>query len=470
MAREADVVRSLVEMAGTLVDDFDVIDLLTGLADRCVSLLGVSAAGVMLASPAGRLGLAASSSEAMRLLELFELQAEEGPCLDAFRTGERVGPEGLEAGAGHWPSFSAAAVDAGFWSACALPLRLRDVTLGALNLLSVDPAAVTEPDIIVARAFADLAALSIVQHRVSIEAQHLNEQLTDALTSRVVIEQAKGVIAERAGTGLAEAFSRLRAYARNHNLRLTDVAQAAIDGTLDPLAWAPPPRPGSPRPGSPRARRARPGWARPGRARPAASEPGLAGIILRVGEEMQEYRYSVRQAALAAGWSPRHRDVSGGWLTRLVTAGCILLAAGCASSSPPSGPPPAAQSPALAARYLAIARPANHQLDHEFDDLKDHEKSDLAAARADLRAAAATERRFDRQLIAITFPPPTEPIVRLLYRVNQARAALTSTAAVATSLRQLRGYQRRLDAANAPVEDAVRVIRDQLGLPPPDTS
>ena len=252
MAREADVVRSLVEMAGTLVDDFDVIDLLTGLADRCVSLLGVSAAGVMLASPAGRLGLAASSSEAMRLLELFELQAEEGPCLDAFRTGERVGPEGLEAGAGHWPSFAAAAVDAGFWSACALPLRLRDVTLGALNLLSVDPAAVNEPDIIVARAFADLAALSIVQHRVSVEAQRLNEQLTDALTSRVVIEQAKGVIAERAGTGLAEAFSRLRGYARNHNLRLTDVAQAAIDGTLDPLAWAPPPRPRSPRPGSPR--------------------------------------------------------------------------------------------------------------------------------------------------------------------------------------------------------------------------
>ncbi len=157
-------------------------------------------------------------------------------------------------------------------------------------------------------------------------------------------------------------------------------------------------------------------------------------------------------------------------VTSLVTAGCILLAAGCASSSPPSGPPPAAQSPALAARYLAIARPANHQLDHEFDDLKDNENSDLAAAQADLRAAAATERRFDRQLIAITFPPPTEPIVRLLYRVNQARAALTSTAAVATSLRQLRGYQRRLDAANAPVEDAVRVIRDQLGLPPPDTS
>jgi GAF domain-containing protein len=252
MAREADVARSLVEMANTLVDDFDVVDLLTGLADRCVSLLGVSAAGVMLASPAGRLGLVASSSEAMRLLELFELQAQEGPCLDAFRTGERVGPENLEADSGRWPSFSAAALRAGFWSACALPLRLRDATLGALNLLSVAVTPVDEADLIVARAFADLAALSIVQHRASTEAQRLNEQLSDALTSRIVIEQAKGVIAERAGTSLADAFSRLRAYARHHNLRLTEVARAAVEGTLDPQAWALPSPLPSRRPGTAR--------------------------------------------------------------------------------------------------------------------------------------------------------------------------------------------------------------------------
>ena len=162
MTREADVVRSLVEMADTLVDDYDVVDLLTGVADRCVNLLGVSAAGVMLASPAGSLGLVASSSEAMRLLELFELQAQEGPCLDAFRTGERVGHENLDAGSGRWPSFSAAALQAGFASASALPLRLRDVTLGALNLLSVTRAPMAEADVIVARAFADLATR---QHR-----------------------------------------------------------------------------------------------------------------------------------------------------------------------------------------------------------------------------------------------------------------------------------------------------------------
>jgi GAF domain-containing protein len=197
----------------------------------------------MLASPAGSLGLVASSSEAMRLLELFELQQQEGPCLDAFRTGEPVGHENLDAGSGRWPSFSAAALQAGFQSASALPLRLREVTIGALNLLSVTRAPMDEADVIVARAFADLATLSIVQHRASAQTNSLNEQLSGALTSRIVIEQAKGVISERADVDLAQAFSWLRAYARNSNLRLTDVARAAIDGTLDPAAWARPARP-----------------------------------------------------------------------------------------------------------------------------------------------------------------------------------------------------------------------------------
>jgi GAF domain-containing protein len=240
MTREADVVRSLVEMADTLVDDYDVVDLLTGLTGRCVSLLGASAAGVMLASPSGSLGLVASSSEAMRLLELFELQAQEGPCLDAFRTGERIEHEVLVAGSGPWPAFTAAALQAGFRSAFAIPLRWRDVRLGALNVLSVSQEPMADADAIVARAFADLAALSIVQHRAGAEAKRLNEQLSGALTSRIVIEQAKGVISERAGVDLADAFARLRSYARSSNLRLTDVAQSAIDGTLDPNAWRPP--------------------------------------------------------------------------------------------------------------------------------------------------------------------------------------------------------------------------------------
>jgi hypothetical protein len=177
----------------------------------------------------------------------------------------------------------------------------------------------------------------------------------------------------------------------------------------------------------------------------------------------------------------------------LVMACAVPLAAGCASgntakpaaahsaalqsAAPPAGNPAtpatmtAAERRMLATRYLAVALPSNHLLDHDFDGQKDSEgEGDLAAAEADLRAAAGTERLFDRQVLAIAFPPRTEPIVRLLYRVNQARAALTMTAAAATSMRQLRGYQQRLDAANGPVEQAVQVIRSQLGLPPPDTS
>jgi len=185
-----------------------------------------------------------------------------------------------------------------------------------------------------------------------------------------------------------------------------------------------------------------------------------------------------------------------------LAAGCavVLAAAGCGGATRDAAASPASAHPArtasahpartasahparttgsltaiqrrvLAARYLAIAQPANRALDHDFDGQQDaEERGDLAAADADLRAAAATERAFDRQLIALRFPSQTEPFVRLLYRVNQARAALTATAATAMSVMQLHGVQPRLDAANAPVEQAVRVIRDQLDLPPPDTS
>lgn len=237
MTREGAVIRSLVEMADTLVDDFDVVDMLTRLADRCVTVLGVSAAGVMLASPTGDLRLVASSSEAMRILELFELQSQEGPCLDAFRTGERVEHEHIDAGSPRWPRFSMVAAEAGFQSVFALPLRLRDRTVGALNLFNFERTPIDEEDLIVLEAFADLAAISVVQHRAATETQLINEQLAQALSSRILIEQAKGVIFERAGVDMAEAFERLRKYARDHNLRLTAVAQAAIDGTLDSRVW-----------------------------------------------------------------------------------------------------------------------------------------------------------------------------------------------------------------------------------------
>jgi transcriptional regulator with GAF, ATPase, and Fis domain len=244
--RDQSIVRFLVDIADNLVEDFDVVELLTKLTERCVNLLGVSASGVMLASPPDELRLVASSSEAMQVVELFELQANEGPCLDAFRTGEPVGHQRLRPGSGPWPQFSKVAVAAGFRSVSALPLRLRDATIGALNLFSVEATPMDESDVLVARAFADLATISVLQHGAASEAQRVNEQLSGALASRVVIEQAKGVIAERAGIEVAEAFSLLRTYARSHSLLLADVAQAAIDGTLDPHAWGSPTSEGPP--------------------------------------------------------------------------------------------------------------------------------------------------------------------------------------------------------------------------------
>jgi hypothetical protein len=167
-----------------------------------------------------------------------------------------------------------------------------------------------------------------------------------------------------------------------------------------------------------------------------------------------------------------------------VALGCAaLLGAGCAAAKPaPTARPPAsriaaaggiASGPArraLAARYLAIANAGNRRLDVDFGRLEGRDRNRLAAAEADLRDAAATERLFDRRLMQIVFPPETEQVARLLDQVNQARVALTTAAAASISLRQLHGYQRQLTAANKPVEQAVRAIRRQLGLPPPSTS
>lgn len=175
----------------------------------------------------------------MQVVELFELQADEGPCLDAFHTGERVADEKLASGSGRWPQFARVAQEAGFRSVFALPLRLRDSTIGALNLFSTGDQPMSEMDVVVARAFADLATISVLQHGAAAGVQRVNEQLSHTLASRIVIEQAKGVVSERAGIDITEAFSRLRKYARAHGLRLADVAQAAIDGALDPAAWAP---------------------------------------------------------------------------------------------------------------------------------------------------------------------------------------------------------------------------------------
>ena len=232
MTREAALARTFVELADTLVDDFDVVDLLTRLADRCVEVLDVDAAGIMLAAPDGPLRVMASSSEAMRVLELFEVQAQEGPCLDCYGTGRVVTNQDLATVDGRWPRFEAEAIAAGFRSVAALPMRLRGLVIGALNLFRSGRGDMSAADLSVAQSFADVATIGILQHRAAHEAQIVNEQLTHALSSRVVIEQAKGMIAERLGLDMERSFAALRTHARNHNLRLAAVAGAVIDGSL----------------------------------------------------------------------------------------------------------------------------------------------------------------------------------------------------------------------------------------------
>jgi GAF domain-containing protein len=232
MQNEPLFIRTLVELADTLVDDFDVVELLTLLSDRCVDVLDVSAAGIMLVSPEGDLRVIASSSDAMRIVELFELQADEGPCVDCYRDGALIVNQDLRAAGERWPKFSPMALESGFQSAHALPMRLRGAIIGALNLFRADTGLLDEKDVLAAQALADVATIAILQHRVGLQAHLVNEQLNEALNSRIVIEQAKGVIAERAGVDTDEAFRRLRQHARSNNLRLADVAGDVASGSL----------------------------------------------------------------------------------------------------------------------------------------------------------------------------------------------------------------------------------------------
>jgi ANTAR domain./GAF domain. len=221
--------QAFVDLADTLVDEFDVIELLHVLAGRCVDLLGVDAAGVMLADGHGELRLAAASSERARLLELFELQNDEGPCLDAFRTGRQVSYVDVGNGPATWPLFAARAKSEGFSSVHALPMRLRRQTIGALNLFGHPPVQLPAEDVRVAQAFADIATIAILQERLVKEREVLAAQLQTALDSRVIIEQAKGVLAERIGFDMDTAFSTLRDAARRANRRLSDVAREVVE-------------------------------------------------------------------------------------------------------------------------------------------------------------------------------------------------------------------------------------------------
>jgi GAF domain-containing protein len=225
-----------VEVADTLVDEFDLIEFLHMLADRVAGLVDASSVGLLLADHHGQLQFMAASEESVRILELFQIQNDEGPCLDAYRTAEPVVNADLRTAADRWPRFAPRATADGFWSVHAFPLRLRAEVIGALNVFGDGAASVLDDaDVQIVQALADVAAIGLLQERAIRRGEVLTEQLQGALNTRVVIEQAKGAVAQARGISVDEAFTMIRRYARNNNRRLSEVAQAIA---TDPASMA----------------------------------------------------------------------------------------------------------------------------------------------------------------------------------------------------------------------------------------
>jgi GAF domain-containing protein len=236
VARHQQLVRTLVELADTLIDDYDVVDLLYLLTERCVDVLEAAAAGVLVQDRERDLDVVAASSHEMRVLELFEVQAREGPCWEAFVTGEPVSETDVAGQAQRWPAFAPRAAALGYGSVHAEPLRLRGDRIGALNVFREERRAFNDEERLAAAGLADMAAIGILHARALADADEQLRQLRRTVDSRAVVEQAKAVLAERLGTDAATAFDWLRRYARNRNQRLGHVAQEVLDGQVSAAA------------------------------------------------------------------------------------------------------------------------------------------------------------------------------------------------------------------------------------------
>jgi transcriptional regulator with GAF, ATPase, and Fis domain len=233
VGREQRLAHVFVELADTLVEQFDVGDFQQILTERCVELVDADAAGLMLDDQRGTLQPVAYTDESARLLELFELQKGEGPCLDCFATGRVIANVELSAAKDRWPVFSQAARDLGFGTCHALPLRLRSQVIGALNLFSTGTGQLSDDHLAVAQGLADIATIGLLHERAARDQFVVSEQLQTALQSRILIEQAKGVLSARAGTSVEGAFRLMRAHARRTGSLLTAVADGIVSGSLD---------------------------------------------------------------------------------------------------------------------------------------------------------------------------------------------------------------------------------------------
>jgi GAF domain-containing protein len=232
MSRAGRVSAAFVKIADTLVADYDVFDLLQILVDESVGILSAAAAGLVLADPDGELQVMASTSEESQLVDIIQLEAGAGPCLDCLRTGSVVAIDDIAENAYPWPLFQASALSQGFRSLHAVPMRLRSRTIGALNLFGREAGPLHPEDAAIAQAFADVATITLMQERAARESAIINEQLQRALNSRILIEQAKGVIAHTANVDMNEAFALLRGYARSHNQTLHETAEKVINRSI----------------------------------------------------------------------------------------------------------------------------------------------------------------------------------------------------------------------------------------------
>ena len=232
MSREQRLAEVFVELADTLVEEFDVVDFLQTLTERAVELVDADSAGLMLDNQRGRLQVMAYTDEPTRLLELLELQNEEGPCLECFASGESLSNVELASARTRWPRFGPAAEEAGFTVVHAVPMRLRRQVIGALNLFGRSATPLSAEHLSVVQGLADVATIGLLHERAVRDQVVLAEQLQTALHSRILIEQAKGVLSARTGVDVSTAFQLLRTYARRTGESLTTVADGVVSGTL----------------------------------------------------------------------------------------------------------------------------------------------------------------------------------------------------------------------------------------------
>jgi len=230
--REGQLLDTFVTLADTLVADYDVVDLLCTLVDKCASLLDAAAAGIILSAGNSELEVVASTNERSRLVEILQLRAGSGPCVESFTTGRAVAVPDIDAVGAKWPRFRAGALAQGFVSMHAVPLRLRTTTIGSLNLFWNRTGGLSEADTQTVQALADVATIGILQERAIRESDVVRRQLQHALNSRILIEQAKGVLAYTHNIHMGEAFALIRDYARSHSAPLADVAERIVQRKL----------------------------------------------------------------------------------------------------------------------------------------------------------------------------------------------------------------------------------------------